>query len=140
MMAQTFTTVTLRHSFIWYRLVLGIHLLVLLAIGVTPWPWFARLAIGVWVGLSVCRIWLLQRRGRVRTLRLDHSGPAWEQDVQGDWVPVTVRATRFIHPWITILVLNPDQPQSETQIVLPDSCDPDAFRQLRRWLKLNPVA
>ena len=53
----------------------------------------------------------------------------------------TVRAARvlgssFVAPYLTIVLLKPDQRWlTSTVVILPDTVEPELFRQLRVWLK-----
>lgn len=62
-------------------------------------------------------------------------------DYQGRWHAAVIVPTILVNPWLSVLTLRINNRRHLRYIVvLPDAVEPDAFRQLRVWLKWKCIS
>lgn len=84
---------------------------------------------------SVVRYALLRLNGSIVGLNGDRDGKAQLLRHDGQMRDAQVLGDTFVTPYLTLIRLKPRMGRSQIAIVLPDAIAPEAYRQMRVWLK-----
>ncbi|HSD97824.1 MAG TPA: protein YgfX [Sulfuricaulis sp.] len=114
-------------------------MLILLA---APIAWPVRLMLWMLIGASLYRslriyVWR-QGSTAIETLEMDGEGVVSVRFAGKDAWHVCQIASRFVHPWLTLLSLNIEGRRCPVSLaIVADAVEPEAFRRWRVALKLR---
>lgn len=115
-------------------LLAGMTLLAWGALALASLPLWARLGLGVGLGVLVWRCWrAVSRPGRLRVLA---DGRVQRPDATGAWEALSVCDDSFVSTALIVLRYRAADGRAHALTLLPDSADADALRRLRvslRW-------
>ena len=103
-----------------------------------PWPVALLLAMVMTAGFkqAIWRDALLQAGASIDAMALSAKGELRCHLRAQDWQLVQVLDSTYVAPWLSVLHLQVEGRRFARHVVLlPDSLDAEAYRQLRVWLK-----
>lgn len=104
-----------------------------------PVPVKAALVLGLALSLGWSLWWHVWHRGDAITAAvLDAGGAWWITTAAVATVSATLRPGSLVQPFLTVLVFKLADGRNRSLLLLPDNCDPEAFRLLRVRLRFPP--
>jgi toxin CptA len=104
-----------------------------------PLPLWVKLAAVILVSISAVhhvRDLLLRRPGSLVSLEVNSKGELHVMRRDGEKVLAAVLPDSVVLPWLTVLNLRLDKSRWRRHVLITaDRAEPDAFRQLRVWLR-----
>ncbi len=100
-------------------------------------PLFALvLTIETLIAFSLLEVLMRLHGGRaVIRMTLHRDGHLEFEQKNGKTVQVQVDPATTLMPWMVVLCFRDERKRQRSWVILPDSLSPDAFRQLRLWLR-----
>jgi hypothetical protein len=125
-------------------ILLFVHLGGMLILLAVPVAWLVRLIPWTLIGMSLYRSLLNYacRQGptAIETIEMDSEGVVSVRFAGKDAWHVCQIASRFVHPWLTLLSLNIEGRRWPVSLAIAaDAVEPEAFRRWRVALKLHTV-
>ncbi len=113
-----------------------------LAAAVVGLPPAAAVVVAVGLALSAIqhlRLALHRAAGAVSAVEFGSDGGCAVAGPDGEWREAAVCAGAVPAGWLAVLVVRDSRGTRRPVVVVPDSAEPEGFRQLRIWLRWRPA-
>ena len=117
------------------RAVTFLHALALVAAFANALPITVRMVLGIAVGISLCRTLTQSERVQALTLKTDGTWEILKSDGPHSGV---LQPEAIVTPWLVILPIRIGM-SSLTLLICRDGADPESFRRLRVYLRINAL-